>query len=363
MALLLATCLAVPPAARAAPRAAEELVYYVRPLGEVDPAQTAYACRVIRDVFRVRCQVLRPRALPAQAFDRRRNQYDADLLVGLLFDDLPRDAVGLMGVTDADLFDPHRTRFVFGLASLVDHVGVVSLARYRGTWWGDLPDPIQFRERFYKVLVHEVGHTLGLSHCPDRRCVMRDDRTLGDLDDSPHRFCPRCQRAAREGLNHGPGSARWHYMRGHSHLNRGQVPQAVFHFERTAELDPRNPLVINDLGVAYLRRGDAARALWYFREARQLDPAFANAPYNEGLVFLSVGDVEMARQAFELTLAVDPRWGPAHRQLGYLFQESIGDEARALGHFQAYLEDHGDDASVRDRVRLIKGGGRATTPP
>ncbi len=40
----------------------------------------------------------------------------------------------------------------------------------------------------------------------------------------------------------------------------------------------------------------------------------------------------------------------------------LGEEARALAHYQAYLETHGDDRGVADQVRMIKGGGRAAAP-
>lgn len=28
-------------------------------------------------------------------------------------------------------------------------------------------------EQFYKIAIHELGHTQGLSHCPEKMCFMR----------------------------------------------------------------------------------------------------------------------------------------------------------------------------------------------
>lgn len=331
--------------------------YYVRPLGEVDAAQARFACKNIRETFKLQCQVLRAHPLPRVALDATRGQYDADLLIDALFRRAPVDAVGVVGVTNADLFDKRRGRFVFGLASLIDRVAVVSLARYRGSWWGESLDPKVFRARYFKVLVHEVAHTLGLRHCERQTCAMRDDADLKALDASPTTFCNACRAAATEGARLGPGSPGWHYTRGHAHLHRGQFAQAVLHLEQAAELMPGDPRITNDLGVAYLRRGDRARALWHFRHAATLDPWFANPRYNEGLVFLGVGAIQAARLAFEQTLAIDPVWGLAHRQLGMIYQEQLRDQARALAHYNAYLDTHADDFDVAERVRLIKGGG------
>ncbi len=345
------------PTLAAEPAATTGTVYYVQPLGDVAPEHARFACRIVTKRFDVRCKILRPRPLPRRAFNARRNQYDADRLVHRLFNDLPRDGLGLMGLTNGDLYDAGRSRFVFGLASLVDHVGVISLARYRGQWWGDTDDRSRFYERFMKVLIHEVGHTLGVGHCPNRHCAMRDDTTLADLDSSPRRFCDRCGGSIERGSKEGPRSVSWHYTRGHGHLQRGQFARALYHLEQAAELDPDDSRVTNDLGVAYLRRGDRARALWYFRNAQRLDPDFAYPRYNEGLVFVAVGDPARARVAFEAAVSIDPGWALAHRQLGFLYSEVLEDPDAALAHFEAYLAAHGDDALVEERVRMIKGGG------
>lgn len=338
--------------------AANAGTYYVRPLGDVSVDQVRFACKSIKERFKVECVVLRAHPLPANALDRRRNQYDADTLLDSLFRKAPDDAVGLVGVTNGDLFDRRHGRFVFGLASLIDRVAVVSLARYRGSWWGQSFDPERFATRYYKVLVHEVAHTLGLQHCERRTCAMRDDADIAALDASPQQFCTACQAAAAEGARLGPGSPGWHYTRGHAHLHRGQFAQAVSHFELAADRMPDDPRIANDLGVAHLRRGDRAKALWHFRHAARLDPDFPNPRYNEGLVFLGAGAVHQARLAFEATLAIDAGWGMAHRQLGMIFQELLRQPDRAVAHYDAYLDAHADDYDVAERVRLIKGGGR-----
>lgn len=58
----------------------------------------------------------------------------------------------------------------------------------------DLPeDPARFRRRALTEAVHELGHTWGLTHCPNSHCVMHFSNTLADTDVKGSTFCPRCQ--------------------------------------------------------------------------------------------------------------------------------------------------------------------------
>ena len=43
-----------------------------------------------------------------------------------------------------------------------------------------------------KEAVHELGHTLGLEHCPDRSCVMYFSNSLADTDRKGEAYCSRC---------------------------------------------------------------------------------------------------------------------------------------------------------------------------
>ena len=45
--------------------------------------------------------------------------------------------------------------------------------------------------QFYKVVLHELGHTQGLAHCPAPTCFMRD-AAGGNPTTQETGFCPRC---------------------------------------------------------------------------------------------------------------------------------------------------------------------------
>ncbi|MES2703965.1 MAG: Zn-dependent protease [Bacteroidota bacterium] len=48
------------------------------------------------------------------------------------------------------------------------------------------------QDQFYKVCIHELGHTQGLPHCKNKTCYMRDAEGGNPLDNE-HDFCPDCK--------------------------------------------------------------------------------------------------------------------------------------------------------------------------
>ncbi|HEX3127183.1 MAG TPA: tetratricopeptide repeat protein [Thermoanaerobaculia bacterium] len=53
---------------------------------------------------------------------------------------------------------------------------------------------------------------------------------------------------------------------------RGLWSEALFRFHQAESLDPRNPRVLNNLGVAYEATGEYDKALGYYKQALQIDP-------------------------------------------------------------------------------------------
>jgi archaemetzincin len=136
------------------------------------------------------CRISEGLALPDDAFDEKRGQYDSKtILKGLL--QQPGDAFRVMAVTHADIFVP-ILKFVFGLSLIRGRCGVISLHRLCPRFYEEPDDPDLLMARAEKTVLHELGHSLGLTHCRDRRCVMFSSTRIGDTDRKAARFCPNC---------------------------------------------------------------------------------------------------------------------------------------------------------------------------
>jgi len=98
----------------------------------------------------------------------------------------------VVGVADVDLY-VSRLNFVFGEADVGSGTTIVSLCRLRQEYYGLAPDGVLFLERATKEIVHEVGHTFGLGHCPNNKCVMHFSNSLADTDLKEAHFCDKCR--------------------------------------------------------------------------------------------------------------------------------------------------------------------------
>jgi len=94
----------------------------------------------------------------------------------------------VLGVTNVDLSYP-GVNHVFGLADPESRVSVISL--FRLCTRGAVPGKIAGRA--VKTAVHEIGHTYGLGHCTDHRCVMFFSFNLADTDYKGREFCKKCR--------------------------------------------------------------------------------------------------------------------------------------------------------------------------
>jgi archaemetzincin len=169
-----------------------EKILYLIPVGEVAEDILISLCQELEREFGGPCEIAPALPHPSYAYTHRRRQYlSSSILRQIGGLDLPK-AYRLLGVVDLDLYVP-ELNFVFGQASTRGKEAVIALPRLRQSFYGLRDDPTIFHERTVKEAIHELGHTHGLGHCPDRLCVMHFSNSLRDTDVKGGSFCPNCQ--------------------------------------------------------------------------------------------------------------------------------------------------------------------------
>jgi len=132
-----------------------------------------------------RVTLLKPIALLKRAYYAPRNRYRADTLIYLLRS-TTKDGHVTMGLTNKDISSDKGKIIDYGIMGLGYQPGkacVVSPFRLSKK---------NLNEQFFKVAIHELGHTQGLPHCPNKTCLMTDAEGKNNTDDEKG-FCEKCK--------------------------------------------------------------------------------------------------------------------------------------------------------------------------
>jgi len=165
-------------------------------IGELDYGLLDDLCKGIRRVFQVPCEIVNGAVSPEFAFHPERRQYhSSEILARMQQTRVGPDCWRILGITAVDLYIPILT-FVFGEAQLGGRCGVVSIHRLKQEFYGLPADGGLLRDRLLKEAVHELGHTLELTHCEDYGCVMAASHSVEWIDLKDPHFCEECHRKA-----------------------------------------------------------------------------------------------------------------------------------------------------------------------
>ena len=152
----------------------------------------------LNEIFNLPVVWLSNRKLPYSAFNPKRNQFLGSYFLKDLLN-VKEEGDIVLGIVPYDLYEPDLN-FVFGVASPLTKTAVISLYRLHNSFYGFPEDEKLFIERILKEAVHEIGHTLGLGHCPNPKCVMHFSNSIYDTDRKSYYFCPVCYQKVKQAL-------------------------------------------------------------------------------------------------------------------------------------------------------------------
>ncbi|MGE8431767.1 MULTISPECIES: Zn-dependent protease [Chryseobacterium] len=130
-------------------------------------------------------KVLEAIAFPENTYYKERNRYRADSIIKFL-SGKTKDGFVTIGLTSKDISATRGKIKDFGIMGLGYRPGkacVASMFRLNKE---------NTDEQFYKIAIHELGHTQGLPHCPEKMCFMRDAEGKNPTNEETD-FCKKCK--------------------------------------------------------------------------------------------------------------------------------------------------------------------------
>jgi archaemetzincin len=166
------------------PRAAAPVTPIIRilPLGHAPKALVDQTAEDLRKVFPT-VSILPAESMPAQAWFAPRKRWRADTLIGWMSRRASDNEVWL-GITTEDISITKKGQS--------EDFGIMGLGRKPGRACVASNQRVKDKSQFPKIVIHELGHTAGLPHCLEVRCLMRaangKDHTR-EIDG----FCANCR--------------------------------------------------------------------------------------------------------------------------------------------------------------------------
>lgn len=165
-------------------RAISSKVIVIQPLGNF---KTDQAKKVLVQIKTINPRVVLRKniSFPENSYYKPRNRYRADSIIENLRNKIGADSV-IVGLSNADLSTTKNGIKDWGIMGLGYRPGKSCVV-------SDFRMAVKNRnQQFYKVVLHELGHTEGLSHCKTKTCLMRDAEGGNHLDEEKD-FCKNCK--------------------------------------------------------------------------------------------------------------------------------------------------------------------------
>lgn len=162
----------------------KEVTILVQPFKDIKPESVEFVTNEIKKIY-PNVKILQAIDFPENAYYRERNRYRADSIIKFLNGET-REGFVTVGLTSKDISVTKGKVKDFGVMGLGYRPGKACVAsKFRLNHENS-------NEQLFKVAIHELGHTQGLKHCPEKTCFMRDAEGKNPTNEEID-FCKKCK--------------------------------------------------------------------------------------------------------------------------------------------------------------------------
>lgn len=164
-------------------------IIYIQPLGDVNQEYLNYIKTAVKDFYGYEC-IINPKVnFSNDILTASRTRYEASKILNKY-----NSNRNILLITEKDIAyrksDKYPEWGIFGLGLRPGKTCVISTFRLKKN-----VSKKRLLVRLKKVVLHEIGHNLGLQHCTfNKECMMNDaDGTIQQVDREKIWFCPKCK--------------------------------------------------------------------------------------------------------------------------------------------------------------------------
>lgn len=173
----------------------------LQPLGEYNRDRLLFIQKELQLFFKVPVVILKETPVPTNFLNTSKGErYSADSIIKWMAATAPDSIIKIVAITNKDIFTtkyangqikkPESTYAVWGIFGLGYKPGRSCVVSDHRLHTGN---PAQFHHRLRTVVIHELGHTQGLDHCPTPNCIMSDaNESIRTVDKSSNQYCKHC---------------------------------------------------------------------------------------------------------------------------------------------------------------------------
>jgi len=159
------------------------------PIGDIDSALLIYIAEKLSVKFNLLFSLTRQIAVPTQAYNKYRNQFLSVSILNSM--NKKYNYAKVLGIINEDIYISELD-FIFGESHIRGRSALISLKRLKEEYYGKVPNTELLKERALKETIHELGHTFGIHHCMNYKCVMFFSKSISDTDNKKVDFCENC---------------------------------------------------------------------------------------------------------------------------------------------------------------------------
>ena len=133
---------------------------------------------------------------------------------------------------------------------------------------------------------------------------------------------------------------------------RGQIDEAITHYQKALETKPDDVVAHNNLALVLASRGQIDAAVSHYEKVLEINPDFAESHNNLGATLASRGQIDAAISHYEKALEIKPDCVAAHVNLGAALA-GRGQIDAAIDHFQKAIEIKPNDVGARRDLEVV----------